>query len=261
MTRVVALAAWLLAAPRLGMAQTLPPVAPPLVSDRPGFGESTEVVGRSVVQFESGLTFARVNPQQRQFTAPELLARIGIARRFEVRVASDGYVAQSAETTAGSAWSHGHADLELGAKLKLLDAARAGVDLAVIPFMSLPTASEGFSTARYDPGFEIAALRRLPREFDLAATFNTADATSDSGRAWQRELSVGLVHGLGGPVDAYWEADGQFDGGRCGCSFDAGVTLAAGADGQFDVEAGHRLGGTGPEWFIAGGFVIRYRRH
>jgi hypothetical protein len=72
---------------------------------------------------------------------------------------------------------------------------------------------------------------------------------------------VGLVHGLGGPVDAYGEADGQFDSGRCDCSFDAGVTVGVGADGQFDVEAGRRVGGTGQEWFIGGGFVIRYRRH
>ncbi len=254
----MAFAACLLAAHGSAAAQSASQ-GPPIVTDRPGFGESSEVVGHGVVQIESGLTLAQMDARQRQVTVPELLVRFGIGRRFELRIAGDGYVARADAAPGGWVWTHGHSDLELGGKLKLLDAAH-GVDLAVIPFLSLPTASPGFSTARYDPGFKVAAAHDLPRGFDLSATYNTADATSDSGRAWEREASVSLGHGVRGPVSASGEVDAQLHDGRCDCSIDASVSAAIGTDGEFDLAVGRRVGGAAQDWFVGVGFSIRHRR-
>jgi hypothetical protein len=257
-TGVVALGAWLLAAAGSAVAQSSAAV-PPLVTDRPGFGESSEVVGHGVVQLESGLTLAQVEDGQRQITVPELLVRFGIGRRFELRIAGDGYVARADAAPGGWTWTHGHSDLELGGKLKLLDAAH-GADLAVIPFLSLPTASPGFSTARYDPGFKIAVARGVPLGFDVSATYNTADATSDSGRAWEQEASLALDHPVRGAMGAFGEVDGQLHDGRCDCSVDAGVAVAMGPDGQFDLAVGRRVSGAAQDWFVGVGFSIRHRR-
>jgi hypothetical protein len=216
-------------------------------------------VGHGVIQFESGLTLAQVDGRQRQVTVPELLVRFGIGRRFELRIAGDGYIARADATPAGWVWTHGRSDLELGVKLKLLDAVH-GADLAVIPFLSLPTASPGFSTARYDPGFKIAAARPLPRGLDLSATFNTADATSDSGRTWEREASVALAHAVRGPVSASGEVDAELHDGRCDCSIDASLSTIIGTDGEVDLAVGRRVGGAAQDWFVGVGFSIRHRR-
>jgi len=247
-----------LALPALCGAQSAP-AAPELVSDRPGFGESSAVVERGTIQLETGLTLQQTDASQRQLTAPQLLARVGVAPRVELRVSADGLIDQSVRTPSGRAHAHGRSDAEVGGKVKLLDEARAGVDVALLPYVSLPTASNGFGSAHYDPGFKVAAGRGLPHGFGLSGTFNASDPAGDAGRAWQREISVSLDHGVGGGAGAYGEVDAAFAGGACGCSVDAGITVPVGTNGQFDVEVGRGVHGAAQQWFVGAGFVIRRR--
>ena len=235
------------------------PAVPELVTDRPGFGESSGVVERGTIQVETGLTLQQTDATQRQVIAPQLLARVGVAPRVELRVSADAVIDQAVRTSSGRAHTHGRSDAEVGGKVKLLDEARAGVDVALLPYVSLPTASPGFGSAHYDPGFKVAAGRGLPRGFGLSGTFNAADPAGDTGRAWQREISVSLDHGVGRGAGAYGEVDGAFAGRGCGCSVDGGVTVPLGADGQFDVEMGRRVHGEAQDWFVGAGFVIRRR--
>src|SRR5262247_1179263 len=94
LTPLAGLLVILAAAP--GQAQTSQP-DPELVTDRPDFTESSEVVGRGVLQVESGLTLEQPDDSVRQVTLPQLLFRFGLGSRVELRLASDGYVAQSVE--------------------------------------------------------------------------------------------------------------------------------------------------------------------
>jgi hypothetical protein len=233
---------------------------PELVTDRPGFGESSGVVGRGTIQIETGLTLEQTDAARRQFTAPQLLARVGVAPRVELRVSADGWIDQSVRTPAGRVHTHGRSDAEVGGKVKLLDEDRAGVDVALLPYVSLPTASNGFGSDHYDPGFKIAAGRGLPRGFGLSSTFNAGDASGDDGRAWQREISLSLDHGVGG-VGAFGEMDGAFAGAGCNCSVDAGITVPVGANGQLDVEFGRGVHGAAQDWFVGVGFVVRRLHH
>jgi len=228
-----------LALPALSAAQSLPaPQAPPeLVTDRPGFGESSAVVARGIIQIESGLDLDQIDREHRDVSG-QLLARAGVAPRLELRVAADG------------------SDAEIGGKVKLVDAQRAGVDVALIPYLSLPAGSGGAGRA-HDPGFKIAASGDLPHGFGLSSTFNAADVTTDGGRVWQREISVSLDHELRGRVAAYGEVDGGFGGAGCDCSVDGGVTVGVGANGQVDAEAGRGLHGAASDWFVGVGFVLR----
>jgi hypothetical protein len=231
--------------------------APELITDRPDFTESSEVVGSGVVQIESGLTFEQTDEIAKQVTAPQLLVRVGIGPRFELRFAGDGFVSQSVETPGGVERSGGHSDAEIGAKFKLFDAAMVGFDMAVIPFLSLPTASDGFGTNGYDPGFKLTVARELVRGFGLSGNFNAASVTSQAGRAWEREASVSLGHGLGGAWGAYWETYGSFHDGDCDCTVNTGVTRALGVNGQVDVEVGRGVSGQAQDWFVGVGFAVR----
>ena len=233
---------------------------PELVTDRPDFTESSEVVGHRVVQIESGLTLEQSDASTRQVTAPQMLVRVGFGPRFELRFAGDGFVSQSLRTPVGHVRTSGRSDIELGAKLKFGDAARAGMDLAVIPFLSLPTASSGFSSNGYDPGFKLTAARDLPRGFGLSGNFNAAGVTTEAGRVWEREASLSLGHGLGGPFGAYWETYGTLVNGGCDCTVNTGVTMALSANGQIDVEVGRGVSGKAQNWFVGVGFAVRRLR-
>lgn len=237
-------------------AQTAP-AAPELITDRPDFTESSEVVGPRVIQIESGLTFEHSDATHRQVTAPQVLVRVGVGRRVELRFAGDGYISQSVRTASGDVRAGGRSDAEVGAKVKFLDASRAGLDMAVIPFVSLPTASDGFGTDHYAPGFKLTAARELAHGFGASANFNAASVTDAGGRAWVREASVSIGHGLGGPFGAYGEAYGALDGRGCDCTLNTGVTMALGGDSQIDVEIGRGVSGAAQAWFIGIGFAVR----
>lgn len=228
---------------------------PDLVTDRPDFTESSEVVGHRIVQIESGLTFEQTDRQTRQVTAPQLLVRVGVGSRFELRFAGDGVVSQSQQTPSGVARTTGRSDVEIGAKFKFLES--TAVAMSVIPFLSLPTASPGFSSSGYDPGFKLTAARDLPRGFALSGNFNLADVTTAGRREWNREASISLGRGLGGVFGAYWEAFGTLDGRRCDCTANTGVTMALGTNGQLDVEIGRGISGEAQDWFVGVGFAIR----
>jgi len=239
-----------------GTAQTLTPF-PELVTDRPDFTESSEVVGHRVVQIETGLTLEQTDRTTRQVTAPQMLVRVGLGSRFEFRFAGDGVVSQSLQTPSGHVRTTGRSDFEIGAKLKFADADRAGVDMAVIPFLSLPTATNGFSSNGYDPGFKLTAARDLPRGFGLSGNLNFANVTSELGRAWEREASLSLGHGLGGPFGAYWETFGTLTNGGCDCTVNTGLSMALGPNSQFDVEVGRGVSGQAQDWFFGVGFAVR----
>ena len=246
-----------LAVPQVCSAQAAS-TAPEFVPDRPDFTESSEVVGRHVVQVETGLRLEQSDDTTRQVSAPQMLVRVGLGSRVEVRIGGDGYIAQSMRTPGGQLHTSGHSDAQVSTKVKLL-AGGAGLHLAVLPFLSLPTASHGFGSTGYDPGVKLAWARDVSGGVNLSGNVNASSVTADVGRRWKRELSLSAGHGLGGAWGAYWEAFGSLDAGRCDCSLDTGVSLAIGANSQIDIEAGRGISGHSPHWFVGGGFAVRRR--
>jgi hypothetical protein len=251
-----------LLAPQLCAAQTVDPrTVPELVTDRPDFTESSEVVGRGVLQVETGMTLEEEGESDattRALATPQVLVRIGLSRRVELRLGGDGFVSQSLRTPAGSERTSGYSDAEIGAKVKLVDASAAGFDVAVIPALSLPTGKAGFSSTGYDPSVKLTWARELPQGFGLSGNFNAASITVDGQREWERAVTLSLGHGFGESWGAYWEGYGFLADGSCDCTINTGVTRAFGPNAQFDVEVGRGVSGDAPSWFVGVGFAVRH---
>jgi hypothetical protein len=254
--RALLVAACCLIVPAVGAAQS-PPSVPAFVPDRPDFTESSEVVGHRVVQLETGVRLEQIDQATRQISTPQMLVRVGFGSRAEVRLALDGYVAQSVRTAAGNVRVSGRSDVEVSTKVKLLAGDATWLHVAVLPFLSLPTATQGLGSAGYDSGVTVAWARELPWDVELSGNVNASSIAAEVGRTWKRELSVSAGRGLGRGWGAYWEAYGAVGDGRCECSVDAGVSLAIGANSQIDVEAGRGVSGPVPHWFIGVGFAMR----
>jgi hypothetical protein len=62
------------------------PSVPELVTDRPDFTESSEVVGHRIVQIETGLRVEQSAAATGQVTTPQVLVRVGLGSRFELRL-------------------------------------------------------------------------------------------------------------------------------------------------------------------------------
>ena len=231
--------------------------APEFVPDRPDFTDSSHVVGHHVVHLEAGVRLEHSDGGTRQVTAPGVMIRAGFGSRFELRFADDGFISQSVSTPAGHVRTNGHSDVELGAKVKLLKGEAAGLHVALLPFVSLPTASHGLGSGGYDPGIKAAWSRDLPKGIGLSGNVNASSATEGPAKVWTREVSLSVGHALSGAWSAYWEAYGAARSGRCACAVDAGLALALGPNRQIDLEAGRGLGSHAQNWFIGAGFSVR----
>jgi hypothetical protein len=233
-----------------------------LETDRPDITESSSVVGAGLWQLETGVLFQsdRTDPVTAHDTsAPNVLMRIGLSSRLELRIGGEGFLAESL-STPGSGMATGASDLELGLKYKFVDQSRAGVDFSVIPIISIPTGSDAFTTGGYDPTVKFVLQRDLPRGFGIGGNVIVASITEDNHRFTQTSVSASLGHDLGAGWAGFWELYGASalsrDGGRAWL-FDTGVTHTFGKNVQIDVSVGRGLTTDAPDWFLGAGFAIR----
>jgi hypothetical protein len=234
---------------------------PELVTDRPDFTESSETVGRGYVQVESGLAYERDGRGAERtgtLTAPVSLARVGVARRVELRLGTDGVFSSS----VGLERVTGMADLEAGVKVRFLDQSHAGVDMTVIPMVSFPTGSHEVSSGEVDPTVKLTWARSLPSGFGVSGNYNVGSLTEAGRRLAQQALSVSLGHDLPGGFGGYIEAFGFMPMSRgtgAGWTLDGGISRLFGRNVQLDLEAGRGVTDDASDWFVGFGFAFRTR--
>ncbi len=236
---------------------------PELATDRPDFTESSEVVGRGIVQVEMGTTVEwnrEPDHRDRAVTLPLALLRLGVSRRMELRVSGDGYVLNAMESMVGQSRSRGHADLEVGAKYLLREGGDDGFAFAVIPMASLPVGADGISSGAVDPTLKFTWATSLPRAFDISGNVNVSRLGDDLGRYIEHGLSVSIAHDLARGWGFYTEVFGFTPQGRPhsnAWTLDAGVSRLLGDNMQIDLEFGRGLTRAAPDWFVGAGVGIR----
>lgn len=236
---------------------------PELVTDRPDFTESSMVVGPGLVQFEMGTAFesdGQAGDRNRSFTMPLALMRLGVSRRLEIRLSSDGYVLDSVGAGFNRTSTKGQADMEVGAKYVLREVGQGGMAFAVIPMLSLPTGADGFTSGTMDPTVKFTWSTDLPKDIALSGNYNVSRLGDDLGRYTEHAVSLSVGHDLVAGWGGYWEVYGFKPVGRRDSNAwtaNAGVTHLIGGNAQVDVEAGRGLTAAAPDWFVAAGLSIR----
>lgn len=234
-----------------------------LVTDRPDFTESTDVVGTGVAQLETGIAYegdGEGSARTRGLTTPQALLRIGLSRHTELRLGADGFVSETAGVGAGAVRTSGGSDFELAVKFHLPTEKRLGIDLAIIPIVSLPIGSSAFTSGGVDPTVKIGMARGLPAGFDLSGNVNVSSLTEGDARFTQTAVSASFGHDLVKGWGGYWEVYGFSSvekAGRPAWTFDTGVTHPVGPNRQVDMTVGYGLTDAAPNWFVSAGFSLR----
>jgi hypothetical protein len=234
-----------------------------IVTDRPDFTESTEVVGPWILQLEGGFTLARDTTGAtpiRSLGGPFPLLRLGLSRHLEFRLATDGFLRETSQESAHTQRTSGLSDLVVGAKLKLADEGRVRPMFAIIPSLSLPTGSRQLTSSGYDPAINFAWSKNLPVNFDVGGNVKFKSVSSDARRYVQRTLSVSFGHKLFAGSEGFWEVYqiSPPERDRAGLlMFDTGLTHALGRNAQVDFSAGRSLCPTSPTWFVSTGLAFR----
>jgi hypothetical protein len=235
-----------------------PSTRPPLVTDRPDFTESSDVIPGRWLQFEGGVTVAWEGSgvlRTRSVTAPAALFRLGLGFHTELRIGAEGYVNERSETQRTA----GYSDVELGAKVWLLQEGPNAFDLSVIPIVSFPAGDAALSSQGVDPTVKVTWSRGLPAGFSLAGNLNFSWITEGGSHFSQQALSLSVNHDIGRGWGGYLEV---YRFSRMTRTEGAGNTVNGGVSRQFagrvqiDMEAGRGLTREAPDWFVGAGLAL-----
>ncbi len=239
----------------------------PLVTDRPDFTEAPVVVGPKMVQFETGVlwgTEAAAGLTVKELSAPNLLLRLGMSERLELRVGMQGLVSDTSGRP-NAEWRTSASNTDVGVKYQLARQEGLGLDLAVIAHVSMPTGG-GTSSGNADPAVKLAWGRALGWA-SVTGNFNWMSATTpDDERERVLDGSLSVGHALWGSWGAFWEAVvttvDTVDDADAPTTWtgNAGVTRLFGDNLQVDAYVGRGLNDAAQDWALGAGVSYRFHR-
>jgi len=169
-----------------------------IVTDRPDFVESSNVVGKGRVQLETSVAVERNRDAQfkeRTLASPTLL-RFGISDNLELRIETDGRLVYRLDDRAlGTRQTErGYADTALGIKWHVQDEQGAMPSLGVLLHADLDSGSAAFRGHGVRPSLRVAAEWELPDEFALGVMPGIASDTDEDGKRYTSAI-FGIVLG------------------------------------------------------------------
>lgn len=240
---------------------TANPSREPLTSDRPDFTESTATMKRGEVQLEGGDTFERVTSVKTN-TIGELLLRVGLGSRAELRIEPGSYTTVRSSDGDGSGW----VDAALGTKLRLYEPPSEKPSIvpavSLIVMTSVPTGSAEFRQTKLQPEAKLASEWTLSDRVGLATNVNVSRPRDDeNGRYTVFEGSVSFSFDLTPRLGAYTEVFGfapQLSGVGHSRYGNTGFTFSLTPDYQLDLRGGMGFNGANPDYFVGAGLVRRW---
>ncbi len=225
--------------------------AEPLVTDRPDFTESAEVVPLGMAQVEGGYTFSQSGSSSRH-SFGELLLRMSVWERCEARIGLNSYVLTRAPGERAEEFEDG----SLGFKLELL-AGAAGWRPATAVIAGVSLARQAAAAAEFRPQLKLATAWGLGARTALSTNLNVARV--ESGREISGSCSLAME--LGGPWGGFVESFGFLptEPGSAGTAYaNGGFTWRAGEDLQLDARIGVGWNGIEPDHFLGLGIARRW---
>ena len=238
-----------------------------IVTDRPDFVESSDVVGLGRFQVETGVTSARHAQDGvtvRTLTTPTLF-RYGIGETLELRLETDGYTHErtSDSISATSATARGWSDLSFGVKWHVLEGAGTTPGVAWLLHVDTATGSRTFRGTGLRPSLRAAIEWGLPEDFSLGVMPGVYVERNDAGKRYAGAI---LAATLGKEWSPRWHsfleiAGQQLASKRNGGSvvtLDAGLAFVATPTLQFDVEVSRGLSDAAPDLESGFGVAIKF---
>lgn len=247
----------LLAAAIVGLAHTAAQANDEIVTDRPDFVESSQVVGRGRFQVETSVLLERdrnAAARVRALSTPTLL-RYGLGDSFELRLETDGRtVVHATELPSGlHSTAAGYADTSLGVKWHVLDAQGSSPSVGVLLHADLPSGSRGFGGQGVRPSLRMAAEWELPGAMSLGLMPGIGVEHNEAGAHYNYGI-FGAVLGKSfterarGFVELATPQIARGGNGGTVATFDIGGAYLLSPNCQVDTMASRGLNNRTPDW-------------
>jgi hypothetical protein len=169
-----------------------------IVTDRPDFVESSNVLGAGRFQLETSLALERNKAngvRERTYSTPTLL-RFGLSDTLEARIETDGRMRLVTDDLAtGKRQSeNGYADVSLGVKWHMADELGMRPSLGVLAHVDLDSGTGSFRAPGKGGSLRLAAEWELPNDFGLGVMPGIAWQRNDNGERYASGI-FGIVLG------------------------------------------------------------------
>lgn len=240
----------------------------PIGTDRPDLTDSDSVVGKGVFQLESGFLaeYSRISGGHDHSLFTPLLLRWGVAEKWEVRLATDGFSQDRTSVSGGHTLAQGYSPFSLGFKYHFQDgvAGTSKPGLGLIGDFPIPSGSGSFDSSRLNGKLALAAGWDLAPKWSLGTTVGVFSDEDDSGRGFVGGLlTASLERELSSRWASFFETALQAPERRSGGAsviIDGGMTYLVNLDTQLDFAVGGGAAGrTSPDLFWTVGISHRFR--
>ncbi|MCD2516124.1 transporter [Massilia sp. G4R7] len=232
-------------------------------SSRPNLAEPSNVVGKGVVQLETGLLLERDRGgagRERTLSMPTML-RFGVSEQLELRIESDARTIRHTVEDGRRSTEAGYADTALGFSWHALDAAGGLPSVAVLLSADVDTGSRAFRGQGVRPNLRVAAEWDLPNEMSFGLMPGVGVERDASGRYRYGILAAIVEKPLGERLSGFAEvALPQIARGRHGgteATFDIGGAYLLSKDIQLDAMFSRGLNSRTPDYAFTFGISIR----
>lgn len=258
------LATFLLA---FGMATAAEAQDSPICTDRPTKANAICTVPAGSIQLEAsvlGWSLTEANGNRSELlTVASSVAKIGLSDRSDLQIGFTPLAGLTSSGTGSRDRVSGFGDILVRYKHRLT-ANDAPVQVAVLPFIKLPTARRGLGNGQVEGGVAVPISIALPGPATLTLGPELGLAADSDGRGRHPTL-VNLVN-LSLPIESRWTATAEL---WTNLNFDpAGMVEQASADGalaytlssdvQFDVGANVGLTAATPDLELYAGLSFRF---
>ncbi len=231
-----------------------------MVTDRPDFTESANVVPKGTVQFEFGYTFNKEKDYGiTNHTLGELLVRFTLVDKLEFRVGVNSYNIEKFEgfPVGGPPPStvKGFGDMSLGLKWAIIPG-----NVAVLAATSLPTGGDVFGNSKPQPSITLALGKDINDTLAIGANLGVAGLNDGDSKVMEISASTSLGISLTDKLGMFVEYFGFYYGEDDGTDthyLDAGFTYLVSPTFQLDIRGGKRLNKGESSYFMGFGASFR----
>jgi hypothetical protein len=229
-----------------------------IVTDRPDFTESPSSVPPGFIQVEAGYTFAKADEFQ-EHTVGELLIRMPVSQRIEVRLALNSFAFSEASGVKVS----GLQDSSIGLKAELIQMQNSLIpQTAIIVSTTLPTGGNPYREDTLQPGMKLCLGWDINEDWALSSNLNY-DRASHSGTSFNEfSQSISLAWGFAEYWGAYLEVfsfQPDLAGSDDTSYINTGLTYLVTDDLQLDGRIGQGLNGLDTDYFVGIGVSNQFR--
>ena len=238
-----------------------------LSTDRPDKTESPFTVPAGRWQVEADAFIFRLDEHGTDaaiahttaWSAAAVNLKLGITERLDLQFILPAWSEQEQKFTDGHRErARGWSDLTIRAKSNLFGNDRGALALALMPFLSLPTAGGTFGSHGVEGGLIVPFAAKLGGGWDLGAMIEGDFRREDRRATFAGIASVTLSHDITERLSGYVEWWNEWTLPGWASTFDAGLTFRLTPNVQLDAGANFGLTRSADDLVVFTGLSVRY---